>query len=69
MQEQQDFRSRKFQPYYQCAVDPVRIEQDERIVRDLLGLRENAVASGARLRILLAGDPSIHGSKKPELPP
>ena len=64
----QDFKDRKFQPFYQCAVDPVRIQLDERIVRDLLGLGEDAVASVARLRTILAGDPSIHGSKKPELP-
>ena len=64
----QDFKDRKFQPFYQCAVDPVRIQLDERIIRDLLGLGEDAVASVARLRTFLAGDPSIHGSKKPELP-
>ena len=63
-----DFSDRKFQPFYRCAVDPVRIELDERIVRDLLGLDEGAVASVARLRVLLASDPSIHGAKKPELP-
>ena len=63
-----DFRDRKFQSFHQCAVDPVRIELDERIVRDMLGLGENAVAAVARLRTLLASDPSIHGSKKPELP-
>ena len=60
-----DFSDLKFQPFYQCAVDPVRIELDERVVRDLLGLGEDAVASVARLRTLLARDPSIHGSKKP----
>ena len=64
----QEFRDRKFQPFYRCAVDTVRIELDERVVRDLLGLGEDAVATVARLRTLLAGDPSIHGSKKPELP-
>ena len=64
----QDFKDRKFQPFYQCAVDPVRIQLDERIARDLLGLGEDAVASVARLRTFLARDPSIHGSKKPELP-
>ena len=41
---------------------------DQRVVRDLLGLGEDAVASVARLRILLASEPSIHGSKQPELP-
>ena len=64
----QDFRNHRFQPFHKCAVDPVRIELDVRLVRDLLGLGEDAVASVARLRILLASDPSIHGSKKPELP-
>ena len=63
-----DFSDRKFQPFYRCAVDPARIEMDERVVRDLLGLGEDAVASVARLRTLLASDPSIHGSKKLELP-
>ena len=64
----QDFRDRKFQSFHQCAVDPVRIELDERVVRDLLGLGEATVAAVAKLRTLLASDPSIHGSKKPELP-
>ena len=63
-----DSRERKFQPFYKCAVDPARIELDEHIVRDLLGLGDGAIASVARLRTLLAGDPSIHGSKRPELP-
>lgn len=58
----------KFQPLHQCAVDAVRIQLDERIVKDLLGIGQDDVASVARLRTLLAGDPSIHGSKKPELP-
>ena len=63
-----DFKARKFQSFHQCAVDPVRIELDERVVRELLGLGDDAVAAVARLRSLLASDPSIHGSKKPEAP-
>ena len=63
-----DFSERKFLSFHQCAVDPARIELDERIVSDLLGLGEDAVAAVARLRTLLASEPSIHGSKKPELP-
>ena len=63
-----DFSHRKFQPFYQCAVDPARIKLDERIVRDMLGLGEAAMAAIVQLRTLLAKDPSIHGSKKPELP-
>ena len=63
-----DFGGMKFQPLHQCAVDAVRIQLDERIIKDLLGIGQDGVASVARLRTLLAGDPSIHGSKKPELP-
>ncbi len=63
-----DFSERKFLSFHRCAVDPARIELDERIVRDMLGLGEDAVAAVARLRTLLASEPSIHGSKKPELP-
>ena len=40
---------------------------DERVVRDLLGLGDDAVASVDRLRTLLASEPSIHGSKQSEL--
>ena len=58
----------KFQSFHKCTVDPVRVELDDRIVRDLLGLGGDAVATVARLRTLLASEPSIHGSKKPELP-
>ena len=61
------FRNRKFQSFHCCAVDPARIELDDRVVRDLLGLGNDAVAAIANLRTLLASDPSIHGSKKPEL--
>ena len=62
-----DFRNRKFQPFYECAIDPVRIELDERIVRDMLGLDEGAATAVAKLRTLLASDPSIRGSKKTKL--
>ena len=57
-----EFSNRKFMPFYQCAIDPARIELDEHIVRDLLGLGEDAVASVATLRRLLASEPSINGS-------
>lgn len=63
----QDFRERKFQPFHHCAVDPARIELDQRIVGDLLGLGDDAQAAMARLRRLLAGEPSIHGSKRAEV--
>ena len=62
-----DLGTEEFQSLHQCAVDPVRIQLDERIVKDLLGLGEDSVASLARLRTLLAVDPSIRGAKKPEL--
>lgn len=63
-----DYKDRKFQAFYRCAIDPARIGLDERVVRDMLGLSEDAVTAVARLHTLLASEPSIHGSKKPELP-
>ena len=63
-----DFGLRKFESFHRCAVDPARIELDERLIRDVLGLGEDAIASVARLRQMLASEPSIHGSKDPALP-
>ena len=63
-----DFQDRSFQSFHRCAVDPARIELDRRIVTDLLGLDDQALATIARLRTLLATDPSIHGAKPPALP-
>ena len=63
-----DFRERKFQPFHCLAVDPARVELDQRIVSDMLGLGGDALAAAARLRRLLASEPSIRGAKKPEFP-
>ena len=63
-----DLESRQLKSFHQCAIDATRIELDERVVRDMLGLGENGVASVARLRTLLAADTSIRGSKDPVLP-
>ena len=63
-----DFRPRRFRPGYHCAVDPARIALDERLLGELLGLDEAAGAAAARWRALLAAEPSIHGTKPPELP-
>ena len=63
-----DLRERKFLPFYKCAVDPTRIEIDERVIQDMLGLGECAATAVARLRILLASEPSIYGTKTPESP-
>ena len=64
----EDFREREFQPLYYCAIDPARIELDQRVIRDLLGLGVDAEKAVARLRGLLANEPSIHGNKEPQLP-
>ncbi len=61
------FKDRK-SSFYRYAVNPTRIELDKRIVKDLLDIGEDAVASVSRLCNLLASDPSIHGSKKAEVP-
>ena len=63
-----DFRERRFQPFHYLAVDPARIGLDRRIVSDMLGLGGDALATVARLRRLLATEPSIYGGKSMELP-
>ena len=63
-----DIQGRIFESFHRCAVDPARIDLDRRIVTDLLGLDDEALATVIRLRTLLASDPSIHGAKEPELP-
>ncbi len=63
-----DFQDRSFESFHRCAVDPARIELDDRIIRELLGLPGELQDTVVRLRELLATDPSIHGSKQPELP-
>ncbi len=61
------FQDRTFESFHRCAVDPARIDLDQRIITDLLGLDDEALATITRLRTLLASDPSIHGAKRPEL--
>ena len=64
-----DFADREFQSFHRCAIDEARIQLDTRVLHDLLDLGDEADATVARLRLLLASEPSIHGSKKAELPP
>ena len=61
-----DFENRTFESFHRCAVDPARIELDQRIMTDLLALPEEAQDTLTRLRELMATDPSIHGAKKGE---
>jgi len=63
-----DFANREFDSFHRCAIDPARIELDRRVVREMLGLENGAGDTVKHLRLLLASEPSIHGSKKPELP-
>ena len=63
-----DFQGRTFESFHQCAVDHARIDLDQRLITDLLGLDDQALATITRLRTLLASDPSIHGAKQAELP-
>ena len=63
-----EIQEMEFEPFFKCAVDPARIEIDERFVRDVSGLPRGAVDSVSDLRQLLALEPSIHGTKMPELP-
>ena len=63
-----DFQGRTFESFHRCAVDPTRIDLDQRLITDLLGLDDQALTAITRLRTLLASDPSIHGAKTAELP-
>ena len=63
-----EMQDREFEPFFMCAVDSARIELDERFVREVSGLNVSAVASVRDLGVLLAQEPSIHGSKGPALP-
>lgn len=57
----------EFRSFHRCAVDPVRIELDRVLVQDILGLGGEGEATIARLRRILAAEPSIHGAKTPAL--
>jgi len=63
-----EMRDKQFEPIFRGAVDPARIDMDERFLQDVLGLDLSASASVAALRELLAQEPSIHGTKTPALP-
>ena len=63
-----EMQDREFEPFFMCAVDSARIEIDGRFVREVSGLNVGAVASVRDLGVLLAQEPSIHGSKEPALP-
>ena len=58
-----DFELCKFESSHKCAVDPVRISW----TRGSSEICWDAVVVVARLRRLIASDPSIHGSKRAEL--
>jgi hypothetical protein len=64
-----DFTDTEFQFFHRYTVDPARIELDKRVVRDMPGLDSDAEVTVERLRLLSVSEPSIHGSKKSELPP
>ncbi len=63
-----DFRDVQFEPFYRCDVDSNRVRLDERLVRDVLGCSTEAVEAVARIRSLIANEPSIYGNKQPALP-
>ena len=64
-----DMKDAEFEPLYMCAVDPARIELDERFIWEVSELDpDESNASLADLRLLIAQEPSIHGTKAPALP-
>ena len=66
----EDFTERAFKPLYMCAVDEARIELDLRFAVEVLGIadEQGADESLQRMRLLLASEPSVHGTKSPVLP-
>ena len=62
-----DLKDAQFEPFYRCNVDPSRVELDQRLILDVLGLSSEAVDAVARIRSLLASEPSIYGNKQPAL--
>ena len=65
----EDMKDAEFEPLYMCAVDPARIELDERFIWEVSELDpDESNASLADLRLLIAQEPSIHGTKAPALP-
>ena len=62
-----DFQDRTFQSFHHCAIDPTRTDLDRRILSDLLALPPETQTTLTRLQLLLATDPSIHGTKQPEI--
>jgi hypothetical protein len=63
-----DFSNREFESFHKCAIDPSRIELDERVITQMLGLTDDVKQTAKRLRYLLANEPSIYGGKDPILP-
>ncbi len=62
-----DFQHRTFESLHRCAVNPARIDLDQRVIADLLALPYDVQGTLERLRGLLASDPSIHDAKQPEV--
>ena len=63
-----DLRQSELKPFYKCAVDPARIELDNRLITEVLGLGDDAAESVQAIRELLAQEPTIHGGNNPALP-
>lgn len=63
-----DFVDREFESFHKCAIDKSRIELDERVIGQMLGLPDDVNQTAKRLRLLLANEPSIYGGKDPVLP-
>lgn len=63
-----DLATREFEAFYKCAIDKSRIELDERVIFQMLGLPGEVNETVKRLRYLLANEPSIYGGKNPVLP-
>jgi len=59
-----DLKDKPFRPVHLCDADKTRIELDDRLLKEVFGLNAGATAAAARIRELLAREPTIHGGRK-----
>lgn len=59
----------KFLPAHLAAKDPVRIELDRLVLKEVLGFRSDAMEQVALLRRKWCAEPTVHGGKKDRLAP
>ena len=63
-----DLKDESFKPFHYCAIDSARITLDERFIKEVMGMNNEALEAVSAIRHNLAQEPSICGRKPPMLP-